>query len=363
MTNVSTIFLVIGILMVFIGIFGGGFEIKELRMPKVSNLSRVIGFIVGFVFISIGFISGSTDDKNPGFIPSLLSIFTHDTDPNKIPASIDQTEKPPILVATNDTQETTHHADLAATNKTSPTPAEATTVAAKSSSTDLTSTFSKLETDWKQRHKSQTQLLAEYQQLLPNSDTANDTANNPLIELVKQRVETLKASLSQLEAIKQKDANQTLTITDKLTAWQKYDKLGYMTLEDENIAKNKIKQYQNSIRHYASIDDHDNFQTCHAIDKKDNYCKLAAHQFNLTQDELSVWVWAKVKAPKKEEVKFEFYDLDKNKMIGEFRTKVTKNLDGYRTKAVKKFKEPGKYQAKLLNSQNMLIGVRDFTVK
>jgi hypothetical protein len=43
-----------GILML-VGVLGGGFEVKELRIPKVGPGARVLSAVVGLLFICLGF--------------------------------------------------------------------------------------------------------------------------------------------------------------------------------------------------------------------------------------------------------------------------------------------------------------------
>ena len=53
--NPQVISLAFGGLLVLISILGGGFELKELKVPKVGVGVRVLAAIVGIVFICLGF--------------------------------------------------------------------------------------------------------------------------------------------------------------------------------------------------------------------------------------------------------------------------------------------------------------------
>ncbi len=52
--DLHTLTFVFGALLLLIGLLGGGFEIKELKLPKVGWSIRLISIIVGAVFIAIG---------------------------------------------------------------------------------------------------------------------------------------------------------------------------------------------------------------------------------------------------------------------------------------------------------------------
>ena len=54
--NVEILSFILGALLLLIGIIGGGFEIKELKLPKVGGTTRLISIIVGSLFIALGVI-------------------------------------------------------------------------------------------------------------------------------------------------------------------------------------------------------------------------------------------------------------------------------------------------------------------
>jgi hypothetical protein len=53
---------VFGGILLFVGVLGGGFELKELKVPKVGTGVRLLAAVLGIVFISVGFGSHS---ENP----------------------------------------------------------------------------------------------------------------------------------------------------------------------------------------------------------------------------------------------------------------------------------------------------------
>jgi hypothetical protein len=52
--SVEIIAFVFGCLLIFVGVVGGGIEIKEIRVPKIANTTRVLATSIGLVFIVIG---------------------------------------------------------------------------------------------------------------------------------------------------------------------------------------------------------------------------------------------------------------------------------------------------------------------
>jgi|SRR5882672_10288917 len=56
---------VFGGILLFVGVLGGGFELKELKVPKVGTGVRVLAAILGLVFITAGFGSRSENSPKP----------------------------------------------------------------------------------------------------------------------------------------------------------------------------------------------------------------------------------------------------------------------------------------------------------
>jgi hypothetical protein len=50
----QSIVVVLGGLLILIGVLGGGFEVKELRVPKIAGMTRGLSLIGGIVLIGIG---------------------------------------------------------------------------------------------------------------------------------------------------------------------------------------------------------------------------------------------------------------------------------------------------------------------
>ena len=52
--SIEIIAFVFGCVLVLIGIIGGGLEIKEIKIPKIKGVTRIIAIIGGLIFISCG---------------------------------------------------------------------------------------------------------------------------------------------------------------------------------------------------------------------------------------------------------------------------------------------------------------------
>ena len=64
--NVPVIAFAFGGVLLLISVLGGGFELKELKVPKVGIGVRVISAVVGILFICLGF-SGSESSPSQSF--------------------------------------------------------------------------------------------------------------------------------------------------------------------------------------------------------------------------------------------------------------------------------------------------------
>ena len=64
MTSQTVVFIFGGILML-IGILGGGFEVKELKVPKVAGAARLVSLIAGVVLLGVGITLGNPLVSSP----------------------------------------------------------------------------------------------------------------------------------------------------------------------------------------------------------------------------------------------------------------------------------------------------------
>jgi hypothetical protein len=95
---------VFGCLLLFVAILGGGFEIKELKVPTVGRASRLSSSLFGALFIAIGFspafagvLPGLTEEPKPQTMTSLAqttAVATPDLRPATEPARKPRVSKP-----------------------------------------------------------------------------------------------------------------------------------------------------------------------------------------------------------------------------------------------------------------------------
>lgn len=53
--TIETLAFIFGALLILIGLLGGGFEAKEIRIPRVSGTGRLVFVVVGMSFVVLGF--------------------------------------------------------------------------------------------------------------------------------------------------------------------------------------------------------------------------------------------------------------------------------------------------------------------
>ena len=117
-------------------------------------------------------------------------------------------------------------------------------------------------------------------------------------------------------------------------------------------AEEKLKVlYEN-----AGINDSTDFVVCNSISGLNP--RGIGNEFNKG----TVYAWASVRAPKSESIKFEWLNKDYNILHSERRS-VSANLNGYRIYSQYNLSEDGKYEVRLYNSLDTLIGNQTFTIK
>lgn len=82
--EIQTISFIVGVILIVVGIFGGGIEIKEIKIPRVGRFARTMSSLIGMLFIVLGLWAGGV------IVPEVL--VTHDSgdnvDGNKIAITI-----------------------------------------------------------------------------------------------------------------------------------------------------------------------------------------------------------------------------------------------------------------------------------
>ncbi len=59
--SIEIVSFVFGGILLFVGVVGGGFELKELKVPKVGMGVRIVAGLVGFLFVCLGFGANSSN--------------------------------------------------------------------------------------------------------------------------------------------------------------------------------------------------------------------------------------------------------------------------------------------------------------
>jgi hypothetical protein len=74
--SADTVLFVLGALLLLAGILGGGFEVKELKIPQIRGGTRMLAGVVGLGLIVMGIGMQENDKKPPIPRASLMTSFT-----------------------------------------------------------------------------------------------------------------------------------------------------------------------------------------------------------------------------------------------------------------------------------------------
>lgn len=73
--SVASVTFLIGLALIIVGIFGGGIEVKEIKIPTLPAVSRALSFVVGIVLMAICVLFPQvlpSSSANPG--PELAAV-------------------------------------------------------------------------------------------------------------------------------------------------------------------------------------------------------------------------------------------------------------------------------------------------
>lgn len=59
--TLDVLLFILGSVLVFSGLIGGGLEIKELKIPKLNTTTRTVAVVGGLMFIALGYLTGEKD--------------------------------------------------------------------------------------------------------------------------------------------------------------------------------------------------------------------------------------------------------------------------------------------------------------
>jgi hypothetical protein len=69
--SIEIVSFVFGGILLLVGVLGGGFEVKEIKIPKVGMGVRVLAAIVGLLFVCLGFGSNSQNSAKSDAEPAI----------------------------------------------------------------------------------------------------------------------------------------------------------------------------------------------------------------------------------------------------------------------------------------------------
>lgn len=70
--SIEIVSFIFGGILLFVGVVGGGFELKELKVPKVGMGVRVVATVVGVLFVILGFGANANKGAEPN-IPGTVT--------------------------------------------------------------------------------------------------------------------------------------------------------------------------------------------------------------------------------------------------------------------------------------------------
>jgi hypothetical protein len=169
-------------------------------------------------------------------------------------------------------------------------------------------------------------------------------------------IDRLARSFELYQSALTQDNDERLTIVEKLGLWQQ-DKFDRLSENDADYVRQQREKYQALINANASIAGPDDFQTC---------ARVSEHMPVGVSDRFpgpTVWIWARINAPRQEETLTLKWLAKDGAVLKTVSARVLKNTgSGYRIYYYKNFYQPGAYEARLYNSQQQLIGARQFHV-
>ncbi|MEZ4828668.1 MAG: hypothetical protein R3C61_20640 [Bacteroidia bacterium] len=160
------------------------------------------------------------------------------------------------------------------------------------------------------------------------------------------------AKLKELIGISSRD---TLVINDKIAKLSQG--LADLKTEADKVEVQKIIAELNAtLQEGAHIKSPQDFVVARSVSESRNTVGVDS-VFN----QRTVWAWAKTSSSRSETVRFAWYN-SKGEQLN-MRTYSVQGVDGYRVFTQQSFPAPGRYEVRLYNSNNILIGRRVFVVK
>ncbi|MDZ7290817.1 MAG: ATP-binding protein [candidate division KSB1 bacterium] len=196
---------------------------------------------------------------------------------------------------------------------------------------------------------SDTTLLNGYQHLLKTYSYHIDTIS------VKKQIAILKESVARFARQLAVAGSDTVTINQKLASWKDFTR-SQRASPEKSHADGQIELLESLKNDFASIESEDDFVTCRNV--VDRVPQGISDRFSSG----TVWAWARLKAPRTENVTFKWYAE-----TGLFHTHqlAVNQATSYRVYTAKSYGADlaGRNEVRLYNSQNLLIGRRVFFIR
>jgi hypothetical protein len=294
----ETMFLVLGLAMVFIGVFGGGFEIKQIKIPKVNHFSRVVGFFIGVLLVLLS--------------QNILFDFIKTSNAKELKKDIVDADQ-----------------------------------------SKVEKKFNELELAWGNEEVDNDLLLEGYKKL--QDPSYQDFLGIQKISQIKRRISDLESSISNYMTLKKKDENKNQTVSEKLDLWESHN-IARLSKVNSKFIEEQITKYKKMEKNYASVKSN-NFLTCKKVENKNpvgitnNFSAGSVWiwtRINAPKNETLKLEWFNPQ----ENIVMENKTVKVSKNLGE----------GYRTYYSKRFDEGGTYEVRLYNQEQHLIARNEFQI-
>lgn len=320
-THTPTILLAIGILCVFLAVFGGGFKIKEISIPQIDKVSRSLGAVFGLALIAWSQI-GTIKMPEAG---------------NETHTALAQ----PVSVASV--------ADVAGDQ------AEALTPPAVLPGTDK---IDELEPLWDTLEIANQDLLAEYVKI--KEGEGFDDLSLIYKSEVNNKIDSLNEAIGAVSRTDAYLAGEMTTLAEKVAYLDDFsDQAQGLRLsgkDKERLAREQ-QAYKTAFDNSARIASSNDFLTCTSIENRN--CRRSTSRFS---SPARVWVWARVASPKDTQVTLRWVNLDTKEQVNSRRFTIRKS-SGYRITGAKSVAESGNYEIRLYNADDALLARRQFEVR
>lgn len=320
----STLVLLIGITFVFLGIFGGGFKIKEIVVPKIGNISRTLGALFG-----IGLIVGSSVMSGEIAFKSEMP-FVHVPD------------------ASGDAELSNHELDSAETE--GPVVSDAKSIEKR---------LEEAQSSWNIEDIENPMLLDELEAIAVHEDYEQLS----LVEknYVQKSIKSIKDSIALLNRQSVIQEDDYMALNAKLDYINEIrSRMGDESLRFSKSDHARIQRLADSLKDdassFANLKSQQDILTCTAV--KDRNCARSTSSFRNGE----VWLWAKIIAPKDEKITVKWFENGKDTEFDRSQFTIRQS-SGYRISSRKTFSEPGSYVVRVYNANKQVIGSTKFAVR